>query len=353
MHKLLCILLCCGLLTIKATAQDSTATEQKAVKILPVPALGYSQETRFYVGGVVLFTLRPYQDTLTRTSNAKAEVNYTWNKQFIAEVEWNYFFKREAWYSQGKIRFSRFPDLYYGVGGETPASNELRYNTTRQELSISMLRNLGQRWFAGPDLRYVRYSNLDVEAPEPVFPELLPDRVIATGLTVQRDTRNSLLTPTSGLFFRASLARTFASSNYTELTLDLRRYLRFRDKYTLALRFYNDFNFGDPPFFEYAYLGGDRFVRGYYYGRYRDNHLSTLQAELRMPLVWRFRLAVFGGMSNNYHDGSSLAWQFTKPNVGAGLRFLVDKTENTYLRLDYAVGDGDNSTFTVAFGEAF
>jgi len=52
-------------------AQDSI--KSKKVKILPVPSIGYTPETKTYFGAVSLFTLDFYQDGKTRTSNAKLE----------------------------------------------------------------------------------------------------------------------------------------------------------------------------------------------------------------------------------------------------------------------------------------
>src|SRR4051812_42725633 len=103
---------------------DSMAKPPRKVRILPVPDFGYSPETETYVGAVALFTLNLYNDSLTRVSNAKAEFNYTWLHQVILEGSWNYFTRRERFYSQGLIHYSKYPDLYYGVGEATPDSLE-------------------------------------------------------------------------------------------------------------------------------------------------------------------------------------------------------------------------------------
>jgi hypothetical protein len=51
----------------------------RKVKVLPVPAFGYSPETKSYIGAVCLFNFNFYQDSFTRSSNAKIEFNYSWN----------------------------------------------------------------------------------------------------------------------------------------------------------------------------------------------------------------------------------------------------------------------------------
>jgi len=81
----------------KLNAQDSTF---KHLKVLPVPALGYSPETEFYFGAVALISLNFFNDTNTRSSNAKLEFNYSLRKQVIFSADWNLFSKNETWFSK-------------------------------------------------------------------------------------------------------------------------------------------------------------------------------------------------------------------------------------------------------------
>ena len=137
------------------------------------------------------------------------------------------------------------------------------------------------------------------------------------------------------------------------MTLDIRYYKTWKEKLTFAVRFINDFNFGDPPFYDHAVLGGDKFVRGYGYGRYRDNNLSSLQTEFRLPVFWKFGIAVFGGLANIYSGSHHFKLRNFKYNFGLGIRFRVDKKDKTNLRMDYAVGQDDNDGFYVSFGGSF
>jgi hypothetical protein len=150
---------------------------------LPVPAFGYSPETKTYIGAVSLLTINPYKDSMTRTSNATFEFNYTWNRQMILSSEWNYFFKEEKWFSNGSLSFSSYPDFYYGVGSNTPASNELLYNSNRWVFEINFLKNLGKKFFLGPELRYISYSNVTYTGL-PVYPELADQSTFGAGITL-------------------------------------------------------------------------------------------------------------------------------------------------------------------------
>lgn len=332
-------------------AQDSTKV--KKVKVLPVPAFGYSPETRTYVGAVTLFTLDFYTDTITRVSNAKVEFNYTWNKQVIAEIGWNYFFREEKWFTKGLVHFSKYPDLYYGIGTNTPDSNELVFSTNRLVVDLQGLKKIGNQLFTGVNLKYINYSKLTADSSREHFPELQNGSTFGLGYSLLKDARNNILTPSKGTYLLLNATYNFSRNDYLELTADARYYKTWKNRFTLASRFINEFNIGQPTFFDLAYLGGDKTVRGFYYGRYRDNNLSSLQTELRVHLVWRFGVSLFGGLSNLYSRNNAFQLADTKYNCGLGLRFLVDKQQQTNLRFDYAIGKDGNSGFYVSFGESF
>ena len=335
-----------------AAGQDSVKT--KKIKILPVPAFGYSPETDIYIGAVSLFTFHFYQDSLTRHSNAKVELNYTWNKQMIAECGWNLFSKHEKWFTKGLIHYSKFPDFYYGIGAGTPDFNKLSYNSNRFIFDVFLLKKVRPYLFHGAALKYIQYWNVSpMNNTSFNYSELVDNYSIGIGYSILKDSRNSILSPTQGTYMHANSTFHFSKSNYLKFLLDLRYYKTWKEKFTIAGRFVHDISTNTPPFYDYAILGGDEFVRGYYYGRYRDKNLSSLQLEFRLPIYWRFGLASFAGLSNLYPDATSISIANTKYNAGLGIRFMVDKKDKTNLRLDYGIGNQNNNGFYVSFGESF
>ncbi len=347
-RSLLIILLV--VLALKVDAIDTS--KHKKVTILPVPAFGYTPETSTYLGAVSLFTFDLYNDTNTRTSNAKLEFNYTWRKQMIIETAWNYFFKQEKWFTKGRLHYSKFPDRYYGIGSSTPDSNELLYSTNRVVVEAYAYKKLRSALFVGGGIHHIDYRNIKTNSFTVKYPELIPNVSTSVGLGMFRDNRDNLLNATKGSYYSLQGNHSLQQS-YSKLKLDMRNYTTFRDKYTVALRLYNEFTLGVPPFYDYSFLGGDQFVRGYYYGRYRDLQLSTLQLEARSILVWRLGLAVFAGLSSVYKDLSSINLAEVKSNYGLGLRFLIDRKSNINLRVDYARGEGNSDGFYISFGESF
>ncbi len=98
------------LLLSAASVAAQESKKSKNLKIMPVPAFGYSPETKTYVGAVTLITYRHMHDTSARTSNYKLEINYTWNKRMIIETGWNSFLKGEKWFTKGLLHYYRYPD---------------------------------------------------------------------------------------------------------------------------------------------------------------------------------------------------------------------------------------------------
>ncbi len=324
----------------------------KRVKILPVPAFGHSPETGTYIGAVSVFTLNMYPDSLTRESNAKLEINYTWKRQMILEAGWNYFFKREAWFTQGLLHYSKFPDLYYGIGERTADSAEISYQSRRAVVDVNFLKKIGPSLFIGPRIKYKEFHSISSEATAHYYPELKQGSNLGIGLTLLKDTRNNLLNASKGVYLEFGNTYNFSDESYLKTHLDLRTYKIIFKELVGAVRWYNELTAGNPPFYDYAMIGGDKLVRGYYLGRYREKNLSTIQAELRSRLVWRFGLALFGGVTKLYPQFSSFSLTDLKPNYGAGIRFLIDRKSNINLRLDYAFAE-EHRGFYVSFGESF
>jgi hypothetical protein len=348
-NKLLLTLLLCG--HYIAAGQDSTKV--KRVKILPVPAFGYTPETKSYIGAVTLFTFNTYSDTLTRTSIAKLKFTYTWNKQSILESEWNYFFKEEKWLLKGKLQVSEYPDLYYGIGINTPVTNELLFNSNRFNTELYFLKKIYTKLFAGVSMRYVDYSNISYNGTTQLYPELHSNAVAGLGVVLLKDSRNSVLSATKGVYAHMGVEYDVANENYFKAIVDLRKYNTITDRLVLANRLLNNFIFGRPPFYDYSIIGGDNYVRGYYYGRYRDNNLFLLQSEVRLSVIRRWGLAAFGGVSSAYDNLRLINGSDIKYNYGMGLRFMIDRKEKTNLRLDYGIGENGSHGFYVFFGESF
>lgn len=342
-------------LLMAETAKCQEAELPKKVTVLPVPAIGYSPETKTYVGLVTLFTFNA-PDSLTRSSNAKLEFVYTWNKQMIFESDWNYFFPGEKWFTKGRLLYySKYPDLYYGIGFDSPSEGELSFESNRLIFDADLFRNIKNKLFIGAGINYTAYKNIKSLTDSLFYPELKDENDFGIKITFLKDSRNNILSPSKGDYLEVSNSFNSATSFYSKFSFDYRYYFGFGKTKSniLASRFYHSTVFGTPPFYDYPMIGGNKYTRGYYLGRFRDKNISTLQIELRNHLFWRIGMATFGGISMVYKNLNGIENESFKPNAGLGLRFLVDKTEGTNLRIDYAVGAQNQSGFYISFGESF
>lgn len=348
----------------RETAADTTARAPKKVRkvgVLPVPAIGFAPETRLYFGAVALFTLRFWQDdSPTRLSSAKVELNYTLNKQLIAETGWNLFTRGNKTAVDGLVGFRKFPENYWGIGAATPKSDVERVDMTRLEVEargLRMLRNnlyLGLRLKLQNVFRVVADSGGLIETLRP--PGHDGGLSLGIGPAFSWDTRdNPLNAKTGGYLAVSSLGfGRFVGSDFafTRTEVDARKYIRTWPRHVLALQGYALLQTGAPPLRLLGLMGSDREMRGYYQGRYREQNYAAFQAEYRMPIWWRFGLAAWVGAGEVWNWNQPYRMDVFKYTAGGGLRFLMDKKDNVNLRLDFGVGNGTTG-FYVAFGEAF
>ena len=162
------------------------------------------------------------------------------------------------------------------------------------------------------------------------------------GVVSVYDSRDQIFNPSKGLFGELVFYRNdrvFGGSfDYNRVALDVSTYLSYK-KTILALNVYSIYSNTDLPFFQMANLGGQKKMRGFYEGRYRDNNCLVLQAEYRRHLFWLLGFTVFadaGQVMHRYEDLNSTHWQYT---YGAGLRLMIDQSQKLNLRIDVAVGN--------------
>ncbi|WP_396179479.1 hypothetical protein [Flavobacterium sp.] len=104
-------------------------------------------------------------------------------------------------------------------------------------------------------------------------------------------------------------------------------------------------------------MGGESMMRGYYFGRYRDNHQVATQVEMRflpIPLKFTNRLgaAVFAGTATVFKDLNNVTMPNLKFSGGAGVRFLLFPKKDIWTRADYAF-TREGGGFYLFIGESF
>jgi outer membrane protein assembly factor BamA len=332
-------------------------------QILVFPVAAKSIETGWSLGaaGSITFHLSK-TDTVTRTSNLQSIVLYSFKKQFIAAVNGAEYFKNEKYILNEQLSFSSFPDKFWGLGKYSPDSAVEPYTFKQYYIYLHLLRNLGNNLYIGGLYELQNVFEVDYMHGGLFDQQNIVGRngyfISGMGLSFTYDDRNNAFAPDKGSFAQIyfnHFDKCFGSDYvYTNVVIDLRKFIRIYKQQVLALQAYSFSNLGDNvPLRSLATLGGSGSMRGYYDGRFRDKQQLVLQAEYRMPLYKKFGAAVFANTGDVGHTITDFSIPDLKFSFGGGLRYAINKSEKLNLRLDYGVGLNGNSGLYFQLGEAF
>ncbi len=326
----------------------------------PLPIMTYLPETKLAFGALAVFLFKAGNDSSTRTSNVDFAVVYTMKKQLIIDPMFSIFTKKEKYFIKGALLYTEFPEFFYGIGKGTSADlkEDISYNTVRVNLKV--LRKIKKNLFAG--LQYEYYNTFDVKYPSgsnfrhQKIEGKLGSITSGFGPALVYDSRNSILTPTRGHYFEISnlnYNHIFGSQyDFVNYIIDFRKYIKINKRGIIALQSFANINFGRVPFKQLATVGGNRIMRGYYNGRFRDKNVLVLQAELRQHLFWRLGYTLFvdiGNVTANFATDDFTNIIYT---MGGGIRYKLIKEENINIRLDLGFGQNTRGLY-VTLSEAF
>jgi outer membrane protein assembly factor BamA len=339
-------------------------TTRFRIKFVVSPVVTYSPETNLGFGlGVKLLFKPKNTGEETRTSNMPISAIYTLENQLLLRSGYTIFFKQENWMLKGNIGYSKFPQLYYGLGNYTRESTEEIIEYQNLLLEPLLLKRIIGKFFLGGGIRYNRIWDVNYfigkEKIIPTNDSLIGyngSTSVGVELAATYDSRDNVLNAYKGslLEFRQGLYGTLLNGTaFQNVKVDLRKYIQLSEtrKDVLALQGFGYFTDGNAPLLELGSLGGDELMRGYYEGRFRDNNLIAAQIEYRFPIAYPLGMVVFGSAGQVYRYGREIGFDNLKYAYGAGLRLKIVKTENLNLRFDVAKGEKINFYFGIA--EAF
>lgn len=338
--------------------------EYESRKVI-LPFASYTPETSLMLGGLFVLQFKPGEaGTNTRSSQLLLSGIYTLNQQTMVEFMPNIIFPDEKWLVDGRFEYSHFPVKYWGVGSQTPDAYEMELEYRSVDIRQSVLRKMGNGWYAGPQVRFAKYSDIkladqgDQSEDGANVAGSEGSTMAGFGFSVRKDERNSIVTPTSGhyLEFSSFTYPGFTTTGYshTSWLLDMRNYRKFRARTepVLAFQFKSRLTTGELPFHEYSRVGGNKIMRGYYMGRFRDSNAAQIQMELRQRAWWRFGFALFASAGEVWSRFDEFSLNNPKFAAGAGLRFNLNPEDTNHVRIDYGIGH-HGSGFYVTIGEAF
>jgi hypothetical protein len=344
---------------------DSTGNEIYKNHNTILPAIGATPETGMLFGGVIMRQFKPGgAGDETRSSFLLASAIYTAKNQLMLAFAPILILKEEQWIFEGNYQFQIFPDSYWGIGRDSRDIDEVIYQYRQWEIIQSVQKKVADNMFAGPILRWSHISDMafgnpiNNEVNQPDINGAEGSVSAGAGVVYLWDVRNSLLTPTTGHLLRI-MVMTYpgflgTSHSYSVGSIDTRKYVDLSGdgKSVAAFNMLSVLTSGSPAFTDYPSIGGDSILRGYYYGRYRDNNTLQVQAEFRQHIIWRVGFTMFASAGEVWSRFSDFNVTDPKYAAGVGLRFNLNKNDTTNLRIDYGAGKGVRG-FYLTFGEAF
>jgi hypothetical protein len=331
--------------------------ERKPRSWMALPHLFYTPETELAGGAVAAYM--PGGGVAARPSSLFFSLTYTSRKQVIGGVVPELYLRGGTLWVQGEATAMKFPDVFYGVGNRTTPEDEEAFTVRSSIFLLQAQREVVPGSWVG--LRAHVQSETFAELDDGGLLErglvtgFDGGRVVGLGTVVTRDTRDRAIGPRSGVLAEARSTGYHGAigseRDFALLSLDVRGY-RPVGSGTLALRGRVQSAHGETPFTLLPALGGDRMLRGYRGGRFRDDHAAVLESEYRFPLFWRFGAVLYGGVGDVAADADA----FPAPGeleraAGAGLRFRLNEA-GINVRIDWARGREAGGLY-VGIGEAF
>jgi outer membrane protein assembly factor BamA len=358
---LLCLLLL-GTHTAWAAMPADTIPPRKKLSLTPFPAFFVSPENGVGFGALVVPVYNFGKDSLTRNSTGQVLGYYTTKKQSSLQLTYNIFTNRERYVITGEAKYFDAPIFYYGTGPNNNLSDASLISYKFLTFQNRLLKQLIKFVFVGGQFQVNRIRDISYENPVSKLKDRPADELdgsLTAGLgpAVLVDNRDNPLNTREGIYAEFGMfvhAKALGSEfNFTRYNLDLRRFIPLNSRQVLAFQGLGKFSDGHVPFREMANLGGDRMMRGFYDGRFRDHHLVALQAEFRQQVFARVGLVAFGSLGQVSDRMDNFEFSSLKRAVGAGLRLMLNRREQLNIRIDYALGSDKASGLYFAIGEAF
>ena len=336
-----------------SVAQDSGIDSSRIhpIELYPLPILFYTPETGIAGGAAALYVHRdPAADSASRPTNFTGDFIYSEKKQIIVELNGDMYFGNGTYRLLINSAFKKFPGKFFGIGNHNSSDAEESYTPRYFFIKAVLSKNVYSRVNVGPIVRFETTSILATSSGGLLAPGTIAGStggfVSGLGVVVNWDSRDNTFAAYSGgfyqltsLFYRRAFGSTFS---YDDIQLDARKFFEILPSQVLAIQGAAEIIDGAAPFQNLARYGGASMLRGYFEGQYRDNTSIALQAEYRIPLLWRVGAAAFVGVGQVADKVIRWRAKEFKIAAGAGIRLVWSTKDRVTLRID--VGYGENSS---------
>lgn len=340
----------------------------------PFIAPSYSPELEFLVSAGGLYTFKTdKKDPILERSSLPFSIGYSSNGSLQITAILTLYGRQDKNRSIGEFWLKNMPDNYWGVGYDNGRNVERSDSTTAYDrdwwkIYYKLVHRFGKHIFAGGivDINKTVASNLNpimLEDPD-VLEFGTSIRNSGLGFAVQYDSRDLIVNAYKGVFLDISAIfyGNFLGGEhkYQAVQIDYRQYQNMgKDRRTLAWQIKGRATFNNAPWPELSQFGNPFDLRGYRWGRFRDESMVFGLVEYRHMFNRKKP-----NKKGSYQSRSGFtAWVGTGtlgmdfgdfsnwlPNYGIGYRLETQPRMN--VRIDYGFGVDSNAIY-VTFNEAF
>ena len=316
------------------------------------PYAFYSPETSLAVGAGGIYSFSLSKNLNSKPSSITGSGYYTINDQYDITLVSEIYLAEDKYKVWSKFNYGRAFDFFYGTGNRAEDIENNKYLQNNFLLQVKFQPKLFDERFNLGLIYEFRSLTIADKRGNPFLSDtsisgIDGGQTSGLGFVASWDSRDNIFYPTKGGYYEMSVTyfqKKYGSDfDYNKYVLDFRRFFPFFTSHIIAVQTYFMHLNAFPPFYDLALLGGDKIMRGYLYGRYRDKNYYSVQAEYRIPeLIWRFGLVLFGGVGDVAPSLSKFEIVTVKPTYGFGIRFRFDELKKLDIRAD--VGFGKNTS---------
>ncbi len=323
----------------------------------------------------------------TRVSSAGFSAVVTSKRQFLSFIKTNIYTTDDKLYLQGDWRYYIYKAPTYGLGTNSPDTIDMPtiwawqgedleetdgaypmdfdYIKFHEVVNVKIKKYL----YIGAGYHLDLYTHisdnlLELDSvplqltPHYLYSEIYdfdPERYMLSGLSlnVLYDSRDNLMNAYKGYYARINYRYnpTFLGSdqNSSSLWLEFRTYVplsRKTPRHLIAFWAYGNFLLtGDQPYLTLMALGEDqkaRSGRAYVAGRYRGEDMIYGEVEYRFPIIPCGKIlggVIFLNMTTASNRTTNVSlFEYVRPGVGFGFRFMINKHFRTNINLDFGFG---------------
>jgi len=309
-------------------------------------------------------------DASFRASSMVVALQVTQNGQIAFGIYPEIYLDSNRMRVDGMAEWYLYPYKFFGLGNSNPSSNAELYTPYGAKMQLRFLHSInGGRVQEGLsvglrfDARYDHMKSIEKRADGSVGP-LGAGEVVGSqggwfngiGPLISLDTRDNNFDARKGVYLEAAMITygKVLGSWYTAThsQLDVRGFATITEDVSVAGRILVQNVAGTPVFQQWPSIGGQNNLRGVIDAQQRERMSLLTGAEIRFPLIWRFRGAAFIDAGQVGSAPSTFTAKGLWVGWGGGIRFLLVPEERISLRLDAGVARGELQ-FYLSFNEAF